>query len=183
MQEYRREENSVRGISSLPSSWVARISHLGIRFRNIKLADQFGEAFRHPLAHDVVVHGPQLMADSRPDFGVEAALLAGTRSLAGLRLYFLHDLFHVSPRVKSLQLQEFFLISRPFPWRGSMRTSPKSSGTEGTFIRLGSNQARSGEPGLTPVEVSLAQTMNGVGMSRSQLVAEHLPLLRRYARP
>ena len=38
---------------------------------------------------------------------VKTGLLAGTRSLAGLRLYFLHDLFHVSPRVKSLQFQEF----------------------------------------------------------------------------
>src|SRR6201990_3749226 len=28
----------------------------------------------------------------------------------------------------------------------------------------------------------LTQGINGVGMSRSQLVAEHLPLLRRYAR-
>src|SRR3954468_6856374 len=32
------------------------------------------------------------------------------------------------------------------------------------------------EPGREP------RLMNGVGMSRSQLVAEHLPLLRRYAR-
>jgi DNA-directed RNA polymerase specialized sigma24 family protein len=28
----------------------------------------------------------------------------------------------------------------------------------------------------------MAPDINGVGMSRSQLVAEHLPLLRRYAR-
>src|SRR6185312_11675311 len=34
----------------------------------------------------------------------------------------------------------------------------------------------------SPRQVSLTQGINGVGMSRSQLVAEHLPLLRRYAR-
>jgi hypothetical protein len=54
------------------------------------------------------------VADSRLNFGVETALLAWGRSLAGLRLYFFHDLFHASPRVKSLQLQEFTLDSRPF---------------------------------------------------------------------
>jgi len=35
---------------------------------------------------------------------------------------------------------------------------------------------------VTPVEMVLAQEKDGVGMSRSQVVAEHLPLLRRYAR-
>src|SRR6202051_177348 len=39
--------------------------------------------------------------------------------------------------------------------------------------------ARMGDPSVLAV---LTQDKNGVGMSRSQLVAEHLPLLRRYAR-
>jgi hypothetical protein len=67
----------------------------------IKLPDQVGEPFRDSLPDDVVIHGAELMPDSRLNFGVEAALLAGCRIL-GLRLYILHDLFHVSPRVKSL---------------------------------------------------------------------------------
>jgi hypothetical protein len=54
------------------------------------------------LPDDIVVHGPKLVADSGLNFGVEATLLAWRRILAGLRLYILHDLFHVSPRVKSL---------------------------------------------------------------------------------
>src|SRR6202045_5063044 len=39
----------------------------------------------------------------------------------------------------------------------------------------------SGEPG-PPLLPRGPKNTNGVGMSRSQLVAEHLPLLRRYAR-
>src|SRR6476661_1270198 len=62
-----------------------------------------------------------------------------------------------------------------------MRASPKSSGQRGTFIRLGSNQARSGGTG-SPHAKTLGPNNNGVGMPRSQVVAEHLPLLRRYAR-
>jgi hypothetical protein len=42
------------------------------------------------------------VADSRLNLGVQAALLARCRILAGLRLYIFHDLFHASPRVKSL---------------------------------------------------------------------------------
>jgi hypothetical protein len=41
------------------------------------------------------------------NLGIEAALLARCRSLVGWRLYILHDLFHVSPGVKSLSPQEF----------------------------------------------------------------------------
>src|SRR6266576_5954492 len=51
---------------------------------------------------------------------------------------------------------------------------------QGTFIRLGRNQP-SGGTGSPHIDIS-TQRMNGVGMSRSQLVAEHLPFLRRYAR-
>src|SRR2546429_4996594 len=51
---------------------------------------------------------------------------------------------------------------------------------QGTFIRLGRNQP-SGGTGSPHIDIA-TQRMNGVGMSRSQLVAEHLPLLRRYAR-
>src|SRR6476646_542048 len=43
----------------------------------------------------------------------------------------------------------------------------------------------SGEPGPHPSVLrgpNRPNDLNGVGMSRSQLVAEHLPLLRRYAR-
>src|SRR6201997_4585804 len=42
----------------------------------------------------------------------------------------------------------------------------------------------SGEPGppLLLRGPNRSNDLNGVGMSRSQLVAEHLPLLRRYAR-
>src|SRR6266550_3890170 len=50
----------------------------------------------------------------------------------------------------------------------------------GTFIRLGRNQP-SGGTGSPPYRW-FDPCNNGVGMSRSQLVAEHLPLLRRYAR-
>src|SRR3954471_18748208 len=52
----------------------------------------------------------------------------------------------------------------------------------GTFIVFGRSHARSGGTGVTPPRQSLTQDNYGVGMSRSQLVAEHLPLLRRYAR-
>jgi hypothetical protein len=62
----------------------------------IKLADEFRKAVRNPLSHNVVVHGPELVADSRLDFGVEAALPAGWGAL-GLRFCILHDLFHIFP--------------------------------------------------------------------------------------
>jgi hypothetical protein len=58
------------------------------------------------LPDDIVVHGAELMADPRLNFGVEGALL--TR-LAGLRLCIFHDLFHASPRVKSLKPRQLFL--------------------------------------------------------------------------
>ena len=62
----------------------------------------------------------------------------------------------------------------------------------GTFPALRRSQAMTGEPGH-PVQETLSRQVSarrpryvglkdGVGMSRSQLVAEHLPLLRRYAR-
>src|ERR1700722_16523680 len=78
-----------------------------------------------------------------------------------------------------------------------MQTVPKSSRSDGTFIGLGRKQAQQGigvslyevRPGipaqdfwLSRVLTVLTQDKDGVGMSRSQLVAEHLPLLRRYAR-
>jgi hypothetical protein len=68
----------------------------------IKFSDQIRESIRNSLPYNIVVHGAELMADSGLNFGVEAALLPWRRSLAGLRLYIFHDLFHVSPRVKSL---------------------------------------------------------------------------------
>jgi hypothetical protein len=52
------------------------------------------------------------VADPRLDLGIKTALLARHRILGGLRLYILHDLFHASPRVKSLQLQELSIIWR-----------------------------------------------------------------------
>src|SRR4051812_43019313 len=48
-------------------------------------------------------------------------------------------------------------------------------------MALGRRQALVGDRGQ-PVSSLLARKDHGVGMSRSQLVAEHLPLLRRYAR-
>ena len=63
-----------------------------------------------------------------------------------------------------------------------MRQLAKSSGTcLGTFRRFGRNQPDQGEPGH-PSIAAVGPKIDGVGMSRSQLVAEHLPLLRRYAR-
>src|SRR6267154_4955640 len=64
--------------------------------------------------------------------------------------------------------------------RGLIRSSAESSGTKELLSGWGviSHQ---GEPGH-PESIFRPQRMDGVGMSRSQLVAEHLPLLRRYAR-
>jgi hypothetical protein len=75
----------------------------------IKLTDQFREPIRHSLSHNIVIHGAELMADPRLNLSIEPALLAWCRILAGLRLYILHDLFHVSP-VKSLQRQQFLVL-------------------------------------------------------------------------
>ena len=69
----------------------------------VKLSDQLGKAIRYALPDDIIVHGPQLMSDAGLDFSVEATLLSGCRIFAGLRLYILHVLIHVSPRVKSLK--------------------------------------------------------------------------------
>jgi hypothetical protein len=62
----------------------------------IKLTDQLRKPVRNPLSHDVVVHGAELVADSRLNFGIEAALPAGWGVL-GLRFCILHDLFHIFP--------------------------------------------------------------------------------------
>src|SRR5258708_12650203 len=61
-----------------------------------------------------------------------------------------------------------------------IRSRAESSGTKELLSGWGviSHQ---GEPGH-PESILRPQRMDGVGMSRSQLVAEHLPLLRRYAR-
>jgi hypothetical protein len=85
---------------------------LGIGPGYIKLSDQLREPVRNPLPDDVVVHGAELVSDSGLNFGVQAALLAGCRIPAGLRLYIFHDLFHASPRVKPLSLQELSLIMK-----------------------------------------------------------------------
>ena len=81
---------------------IIAVSRLGFCLGYIKFSDQFRETIRHPLSDDVVVHGAELMADSRLNLGIKPALLAWRRIPAGLRLYIFHDLFHASPRVKSL---------------------------------------------------------------------------------
>ena len=81
---------------------IIAVSRLGFCLGYIEFSDQFRETIRYPLSDDIVVHGTELVADSRLNLGIEAALLAGCRIFAGLRLYFFHDLFHASPRVKSL---------------------------------------------------------------------------------
>ena len=86
---------------------IIAVSRLGFCLGYIKFSDQFRETIRYPLSDDIVVHGAELMADSRLNLGIEPALLAWRRIPAGLRLYIFHDLFHASPRVKSLYLQEF----------------------------------------------------------------------------
>ena len=80
-------------------------SSLLSRARIIEFSDQLRKALGHALTNDLVIHGAKLMADPRLNLGIEATLLPRRRILAGLRLYILHDLFHVSPRVKSLSLQ------------------------------------------------------------------------------
>src|SRR6476661_5556415 len=86
---------SVRGILVPPlilDCLIARALHLGIRPGDIKLSDQLREPVGYPLPHDIVVHGTELVADSGLNLGVQAALLAGCRNFAGLRLYIFHDL-------------------------------------------------------------------------------------------
>jgi hypothetical protein len=84
---------------------------LGIRIGRIKLSNQFSEAVRDSLPYDVVVHGSKLVPDSRLNLGVKAALLARRGILA---LWIFHDLFHASPRVKSLIFQELSFIFEAF---------------------------------------------------------------------
>ena len=78
--------------------FVGVASGLSRCFGSVELSDQVREAVRHALPHHVVVHGAKLMANSGLNLRVETAL----------RLYFLHDLIHASPRVKSLHLKYFF---------------------------------------------------------------------------
>src|SRR3979411_3086690 len=150
-----RREVSLRE-ALLPSLiFTARVFHLGIVSGGIKLPDQFREPVRHPLPHHIVVHGAELVADSRLNLGVQAALLARCRIFAGLRLYIFHDLFHPSPRFKSLHFKNYSnretLLRRQSVGR-LIRSQPESSETEGTFMGLGRNQARQGEPGSPHIE-------------------------------
>src|SRR5258708_1395795 len=122
------------------------MANLGIGLGLIKFSDQIREAVRNPLPYDIVVHGAQLVADSGLNFGVEAALPARSRVFTGLRLYILHDLFHASPRVKSLEFRVNSLISKPFAGSVSGINS-KCAGkfrNRGTFIELGRSQAGTG---------------------------------------
>jgi hypothetical protein len=59
---------------------------VGTGLGRIKLSDQLRETVRHPLPHDIVVHGAELVADSRLNLGVEAALLAGAAFFLTLHL-------------------------------------------------------------------------------------------------
>jgi hypothetical protein len=52
-------------------------------FTGVQSADQIGEAIRHSLFDDIVIHGAELMADPGLDFCIEAAF--GGR-LVGKRL-------------------------------------------------------------------------------------------------
>jgi hypothetical protein len=79
-----------------PSVGLTPTPHLVSGRRGIKLANQIRKSFRDSLSHHVVVHGAELMADSRLDFRIQAALPAGWGAL-GLRFCILHDLFHVFP--------------------------------------------------------------------------------------
>jgi hypothetical protein len=101
------------------------------RLRRVELPDQIGKTVGYPLTHDIVVHGPELVPDSGLDFGVEAALLAR------FGLYIFHDLFHASPGVKSLKLQENIAIFESFTGtqRGLMQSSLESSQTGWNFYR------------------------------------------------
>src|ERR1700726_4845494 len=70
------------------------------------------------------------------------------------------------------------LISKPSA--GLIQSQPKSSGA-GELLS-GSGVVRHVRGTGSPRYNALTQKQGGVGMTRSQLVAEHLPLLRRYAR-
>jgi hypothetical protein len=116
------------------------MSHLGIALGRIKLSDQFRETVRHALPYDVIVHSAQLVADPGLDFGVEPTLLAGCGILG---LYIFHDLIHVSPRVKSLKIQELSPESEAVPAspRGANSNSAGKFRGQGTFLVVRRNQA------------------------------------------
>src|SRR5690242_16953184 len=83
------------------------------------------------------------------------------------------------PEVKSLTCQEF---SDSEGLRKEPNARPLNKFQERLELFFGSGVVRpSGEPG-PPLRCAARKMTYGVGMSRSQLVAEHLPLLRRYAR-
>jgi hypothetical protein len=124
---------------------------LGCRIGRIKLSNQIRETVRDSLPHDIVVHGSKLVPDSRLNLSVEAALLARRGIFA---LWIFHDLFHASPRVKSLIIQEFSFISEAFAatLMGANSNSAGKFRDAGTFIGLGRNQARQGDR-VHPVEM------------------------------
>src|ERR1700743_3743759 len=80
--------------------------------------------------------------------------------------------------VKSLELQEF-LDFEDFRRSGNPSKREKFRGSLELFGRSGVNNPTRG---TGPPFSVLGPKIDGVGMTRSQLVAEHLPLLRRYAR-
>src|SRR5437763_14769372 len=84
---------------------------LGRCVRPVELPDQLRKAVWYPLAHHVIIHGAKLVADSGLDLGIETALL----------FYFLHDLIHASPSVKSLYFKYF-------PRNLDLETPPRHSG-------------------------------------------------------
>jgi hypothetical protein len=124
---------------------------LGGRIGRIKFSNQFREAVWYSLPYDIVVHGSKLVPDSRLNLSVEAALLARRGILA---LWIFHDLFHASPRVKSLIIQELSFIFEAFAatLMGANSNSARKFRDAGTFIGLGRNQARQGDR-VHPVEM------------------------------
>jgi hypothetical protein len=124
---------------------------LGCRIGRIKFSNQFREAVWYSLPYDIVVHGSKLVPDSRLDLSVEAALLARRGIFA---FWIFHDLFHASPRVKSLIIQELPFIFDAFAatLMGANSNSARKFRDAGTFIRLGRNQARQGDR-VHPVEM------------------------------
>jgi hypothetical protein len=122
---------------------------LGARIGRIKFSNQVREAVWYSLPHDIIVHGPKLVPDSRLNLSVEAALLARRGILA---LWIFHDLFHASPRVKSLIIQELSFIFEAFAatLMGANSNSARKFRDVGTFIGLGRRQARQGNR-VTPL--------------------------------
>jgi hypothetical protein len=117
---------------------------LGCRIGRIKFSNQFREAVWYSLPYDIVVHGSKLVPDSRLNLSVEAALLARRGIFA---LWIFHDLFHASPRVKPLIIQQFSFIFEAFAatLMGANSNSAGKFRDAGTFIGLGRNQARQGD--------------------------------------